>query len=125
MRGKTAGIVAICILSLLAVAAKKPEQYAELAFTVLNEENDRPLRNAAVVLHEVDKDGRQGRGEVELKTGPDGKTSFPAMPYGKVRVQVIMRGFQTFGQDFDISQPTHEFTIKLKRPVRQYSIYDK
>ena len=53
---------------------------------------------------------------MQLKTDPEGKASFPGAPFGKLRVQVLMRGFQTYGEDFDISQPAQEITIKLKRP---------
>jgi uncharacterized GH25 family protein len=124
---KTAAVgVAIClVLSILATAAKTPEQYADLSFTVLSEENDRPVRNAAIVLHELDKQGRQASQGVELKTDSEGKSAFAGTRYGKLRIQVIGKGFQTFGQDFVIREPKQEFTIKLKRPVRQYSIYDK
>jgi hypothetical protein len=119
-------VAVVClILSILATAAKKPDEYADLSFTVLNEENDQPIRNAAIVLHEVDRQGRQANQGVELKTDSEGKSAFAGARYGKLRIQVIGRGFQTFGQDFVISEPKQEFTIKLKRPVRQYSIYDK
>jgi hypothetical protein len=37
---------------------------------------------------------------------------------------VLAQGFQTYGQDYDINQPTTEITIKLKRPQEQFSIYE-
>ena len=61
----------------------------------------------------------------ELKTDSEGKTHFDGVPYGTLRVQVIAHGFQTYGEDFDIGQPTREIVIKLNPPRRQYSIYDK
>ncbi len=94
-----------------------------LTLTVLKDANGKPLRNAAVILHSVDKNGKQKKGGQQLKTGPEGKTSYPGVPYGKVRVQVIATGYQTFGGDFDIDKPEQEIVIKLKRPVEQYSIY--
>ena len=39
------------------------------------------------------------------------------------RVQVLAPGYQTYGEDFDINKPKMDFTIKLKRPQSQYSIY--
>ena len=114
----------LLLLVLTAMAGNKVEaRYADLAFTVLKEEGGQPVRNAAVVLHEVDKNGHQARGGVELKTDAEGKASFDAVPYGKLRVQVIMTGFQTYGQDLTVEQPRHEIVIKLKRPQPQYSIY--
>jgi hypothetical protein len=32
-------------------------------------------------------------------------------------------GFQTFGEDDEINKTSMDFTIKLKRPQGQYSIY--
>ena len=108
----------------VAVAAHADEKASDLKFVVLKEDNGKPVRNAAVVLHEVDKEGHQSKGGMQLKTDADGKASVPAVPYGKVRVQVLVRGFQTFGDDYEINQPTQEIKIKLKRPQKQYSIYE-
>ena len=69
-------------------------------------------------------EGEQGRGGFELKTDNDGKTHFEGVPYGKLRVQVLAPGFQTFGEDYDIAEAEQEITVRLKRPQKQYSIYD-
>src|SRR5574337_465514 len=97
---------------------------ATMNFVVLKDYNGRPVRNAAVVLHSVNGKGKQESGGVELKTDEQGKASYEGVPYGKVRVQVLARGLQTFGQDYDVEQPTVELTIKLKLPEGEYSIYD-
>ncbi len=115
----------VILLLVASMALAADEKTPELKFTVLKEENGKPVRNASVVLHPVEKDGKQGKGGFELKTDPEGRASFPAAPYGKLRVQVLARGFQTFGEDYDINQPEHEFVIKLKKPQSQYSIYEK
>jgi hypothetical protein len=109
---------------LFALALHADDKYATLNFLVVKADNGKPIRNASVVLHPLDKDGRQKHSGYELKTDPDGKASFDGAPFGKLRVQVLMRGFQTYGGDFEINQPTHEITIKLKRPQDQYSIYE-
>jgi hypothetical protein len=97
---------------------------ALLNFVILKDDNGKPVRNAGVVMHSVDKHGKQDRGGLELKTDADGKASFDGVPYGKLRVQVLATGFQTYGEDYDINQTTMEITIKLKRPAGQYSIYE-
>lgn len=113
----------MAILALLAVAAFAQDNTSSLKFTVLKADSGKPVRNASVVLHPVDKDGHQSKGGFELKTDPEGVTSFDGAPYGKLRVQVLARGFQTYGEDFDISQPQQQIVIKLHRPQPQYSIY--
>jgi Carboxypeptidase regulatory-like domain len=126
---KTSGIgviFAILALSIGAVAQKDTEEEptAVVSFLVLKDDNGKPVRNAAVIMHPVNSHGKQGRGGVELKTDAEGKSSFDGIPYGKLRVQILASGFQTYGEDFDVSQPKLNLTIKLKRPQGQYSIYD-
>jgi hypothetical protein len=115
-------------LAVEAGASDKKSQYdypvSVLSFVVLKGDNGKPVRNAGVVMHTVDKHGKQDRGGIELKTDAEGKASFDGVPYGKLRIQVLATGFQTYGEDYDISQPTMVITIKLKRPEGQYSIYE-
>ena len=61
---------------------------------------------------------------MELKTDADGRASADAIPYGGVEVQVLAKGFQTFGEDYEVKQAEQEIMVKLKRPSGQYSIYD-
>jgi hypothetical protein len=109
-------------------ASDKKSQYDEpvssLSFVVLKDDNGKPVRNAGVVMHSVGKNNKQDRGGMELKTDAEGKASFDGVPYGKLRIQVLAHGFQTFGEDYEVDQPTMEITIKLKRPENQYSIYE-
>ena len=115
-------LLAIVVPVLCWAAKKDSEQSAELRFLVLRQENQQPIRNASVVLHRLDKDGRQ-RDTMQLKTDSDGKASIDGMPYGRLRVQVIAPGRQTFGEDYDVQQPTMDFRIELKPPKGQLSIY--
>jgi len=102
---------------------KDDEPTAVLNFLVVKDDNGKPVRSAAVIMHPVNPQGRQGKGGLELKTDSDGKTSFDGIPYGKLRVQVLASGFQTYGEDYDVERAKMDFTIKLKRPQGQYSIY--
>jgi hypothetical protein len=99
------------------------EPTAILNVLILKQDNGKPVRNAAVIMHSVNSHGKQSKGDLELKTDLDGKASFDGVPYGKLRVQVLAPGFQTFGQDYDVNQPDLDLTIKLNRPESQYSIY--
>jgi hypothetical protein len=101
-----------------------PDAVAALSFLVLRDAGSKPVINAVVVLHEVNNKGQQAKGGVELKTDLEGKASYEGVPYGKLRVQVLAHGFQTFGADYDINQPTVAISISLKRPQGQYSVYD-
>ena len=96
---------------------------SDLRFVVVRDYNGKPVRNAAVVLHPVNRKGKQSLGGLELKTDNDGRTSIDGIPYGPLRVQVLAPGFQTFGEDYQINKPELEITVKLKRPGGQYSAY--
>jgi hypothetical protein len=107
----------------------KPEKrapqhgYAMLKFLVVKDRNGKPIRNASVILHPVDKKGRQEKGGLQLKTDGDGKTGYDAVPFGKLRIQVIAQGFQTFGEDYEIAQDEMEIAIRMKGPQEQITIY--
>jgi hypothetical protein len=118
--------VAILVAGWAATLAAQDEEgpQAFLKFVVIKDTNGKPVKNAAVVLHPVNKKGKQERGGMELKTNPEGKTGFDGIPYGPLRVQVLAQGFQTFGEDYNVNKPEMEITIKLKRPAGQYSVYE-
>lgn len=111
-------------LTLTASAQKKPPVPTSLlTVTVVRESNGKPVKNAEIVLHPVDDHGNQKAESLELKTHDDGKAETGGVPYGKLRVQVIAKGFKTYGEDYDIQQPTLEITIKMQKPADQFSIY--
>src|SRR5690349_16582935 len=108
----------LLLLPLVLLASDKKqesEQQSTVKFVVLKDDNGKPVRNAAVVLHPV-QGGKQSKGGFELKTDGEGRTEFAGVPYGKLRIQVIAPGFQTFGEDFDIGKLEQEITIRMKRP---------
>ena len=120
-------VVLFAMLASMAAAGdkkeKKDEKIGDLHVTILKGDNGKPVRNASVVLHPVNSKGRQESGGLQLKTDAEGKADYNGIPYGKLRIQVIASGFQTFGQDYDIDQQEQQITIKLQRPKEQYSIY--
>lgn len=123
--------IAAVVLAVVAAASpslaqkdKDDEPTSVVNFLVIKDDNGKPVRNAAVIMHAVNPKGKQGRGGMELKTNPEGKANFDGIPYGMLRVQVLAQGFQTYGEDFDVEKPKMDFTIKLKRPQGQYSIYE-
>jgi hypothetical protein len=129
MAGMKKILVTVVVLVLLltgAAVAQKDKDDAPTSwvnFVVVKDDNGKPVRNAAVIMHPVAK-GKQQRGGMELKTDAEGKTNFDGIPYGPLRIQVLAQGFQTYGEDFEIDKPKMEVTIKLKRPAGQYSVYD-
>jgi hypothetical protein len=118
-------VVPILLLAAAAQQTKEtePDTKAVLNMVIVRDSNLKPVKNAEVVLHFLDKEGRVKPEGLELKTHDDGKADAPGIPFGKVRVQVIARGYRTFGEDYDVNRPQMDITIKLQKPQDQFSIY--
>jgi hypothetical protein len=100
---------------------KPPPPTAKIEVTVLRDSDSKPIENAAVIFH-VDMDG--DKGNMELKTNEDGKSIIDVLPIGStMRLQIIAKGFKTYGEDFTIDKADMAFGIRMKRPGEQYSIY--
>jgi len=98
---------------------KAPPATSRIEVTILRNDDGDPIENAAVIFQLVGD-----KGNMELKTNEDGKTVIDVLPTGsKVLMQVIAKGFQTYGQDYKIDKPEMAIEVKLKRPGQQYSIY--
>ncbi len=118
----------LCSLLLgLAVAARADVPTAKLTIRVLNDSN-RPIDRASVIVRFVEgraylKFGKKIRETYELRTNQEGEASIPEIPQGKILIQVIAHGYQTFGQTFDVREEERTFEIKLNPPQKQYSTY--
>jgi hypothetical protein len=121
------GLCCVFLLAALAFGSDKqsaPSQSSNLHFTVVKDDNNKPVRNASVILHPVGKDGKQSKGGFQIKTDNEGKVVSEGLPYGLLRVQVLAPGFQTFGQDYQVNKADMEIEIRLKRPTDQLTVYD-
>ena len=58
--------------------------------------------------------------ELDLKTNDDGTTKVPPIPQGKIMIQVIAKGWRTYGEWYDIEKPEASIQIKLKEPPHWY-----
>ncbi len=100
---------------------KAPPATTRIEVTILRNDDGDPIENASVIFQLVGD-----KGNMELKTNEDGKTVIDVLPTGsKVLLQVIAKGYQTYGQEYDIDKPEMALEVKLKRPGQQYSIYQK
>lgn len=101
---------------------KAPPATARIEVTILRDVNGKPIENASLIFHPM-VDGKD-EGNMELKTNEDGKSIIDVLPIGgMVRLQIIAKGFQTYGQDYKIDKPEMAIEVRMKRPGEQYSIY--
>lgn len=103
---------------------KAPPPSSRVEVTVLRDVNGEPIEHAAVIFHPIE--GDRDKGGMELKSNADGVAVIDVIPIGDtVRLQIIAKGFQTYGQDFKVDKPEITMEIRMKRPGEQYSIYKK
>ncbi len=90
--------------------------------------NNKPIERASVVVRFVEgrspaKLGKKVITQWELRTNQEGIVRVPPIPQGKVLVQVIAKGYQTFGQTFEVAEEEKTLEIKLNPPQPQYSAH--
>lgn len=85
--------------------------------------NDKPVGNASVYVRYYTSGGFMRHDKLEelnFKTNQDGSVKVPEIPQGKVLIQVIAKGWHTYGKWYDISQSEQSVPIKLDPPPHWY-----
>jgi uncharacterized GH25 family protein len=59
----------------------------------------------------------------QLKTNQDGVAKIPPLPQGTFIVQVIAKGYQTFGDSYEIEEAERTIEVKLNPPQPQHSVH--
>jgi hypothetical protein len=116
-------IPALAVCALAATLAAAPMTRLNIA---VKGQSGKPVDRASVVVrfvqgHSVVKLGKAVRTTFELRTNQEGEAQVPSIPQGKIRVQVIAKGFQTFGQVYDVSEEEKKIEITLNPPQQQYT----
>ena len=109
----------------LAVWAAAPMTKLNVQVTTMG---GKPLENADVVVKFVKgrsaiKLGKKIRISWEMRTNQEGIAKVPEFPQGTILVQVIAKGYQTFGKTFDVDEAEKTLEIKLNPPQEQYSAH--
>jgi hypothetical protein len=92
-------------------------------------QSGRPVDRASVIVrfvkgHSVVKLGKAIRTTFELRTNQEGEANIPTIPQGQIRIQIIAKGYQTFGETFDVTEEEKTIPITLNPPQQQYSAHD-
>ncbi len=85
-----------------------------------------PVDNASVVVKFVKgrskaKLGKKVMTSWEQRTNQEGIAKIPPVPQGTILVQVIAKGYQTFGEKFEVEEEQKSIEVKLNPPQAQYS----
>ncbi|MCC7499300.1 MAG: carboxypeptidase regulatory-like domain-containing protein [Bryobacterales bacterium] len=116
----------VVLLFALPLAAETPMTRIKVEVLTLE---DKPIDRAAVVVRFVEgrsvtKLGKKIMTHWELRTNQDGVAKIPQLPQGKIRVQVIAKGYQTFGKEFEVNEEEKTLVVKLNPPQPQYSAHE-
>jgi hypothetical protein len=85
--------------------------------------NGKPVGNASVYVRFNAAGGllhKEKQMEVDLKTNEDGTAKVRDLPRGKILVQVVAKGWHTFGQWFEMDSDDKTIEIKLEPPPHWY-----
>lgn len=121
----------LLLILLLALAVSLPALAADQTKLkiVVTTRSGRPIDRADVIVRfggrSVVKLGKMVRTTWEMRSSQEGVAEIPDMPKGQVRIQVIAKGYQTFGDTFDVNEDERTIEIKLNPPQKQYSSHDK
>lgn len=83
--------------------------------------NGKPVSQASVYVRFNESGGvfhKDKLAELDLKTNQDGSTKVPPIPQGKIMIQVVAKGWRTFGSWYDIE--TAEQTVQIKLQARPH-----
>ena len=84
---------------------------------------DKPVGNASVYVRFNQPGGflrKDKLAELSFKTNEDGSVKTPALPQGKILIQVIAKGWHTFGKWYDIEKDQDTIAIKLEAAPHWY-----
>lgn len=88
----------------------------------------KPVDRAAVIIQfskgrSIAKFGKNETTSWELRTNQEGLIHLPSIHQGHVEIQVISKGYQTYGNKYDINQEEKTIDITLNPPQQQYSAH--
>ena len=88
----------------------------------------KPVDRAGVVVRflegrSVAKFGKKTKTEWEVRTNQEGVAKIPPIPQGKILVQVIAKGYQTYGATIEVNEDEKTVEVKLNPPQAPYSAH--
>lgn len=84
---------------------------------------DKPVPNASVYIRYNESGGlfhKDHLSEMNFKTNDDGSVKVPEVPIGKVLIQIVAKGYHTYGKWYDIAKDADQISIKLDPPPHWY-----
>jgi hypothetical protein len=103
-------------------AASDDPSMTKMRLLITNNQ-DKGVSNASVYIRYNEPGGflhKDHLAEMNFKTNDDGTVKVPEVPIGRVLIQVIAKGYHTYGKWYDIGKDPEPITIKLDPPPHWY-----
>ncbi len=104
-------------------AQSNQESHTTRIKLVVTGSDGKPVGNASVYVRFYQSGGflrHEKLAELDLKTNEDGSVKVPAIPQGKILIQVIAKGWHTFGKWYDFQKDEESVQIQLEPPPHWY-----
>jgi len=90
--------------------------------------SDRPVDRASVVVRFIEgrsvaKLGKKVHTQWEVRTNQEGIAKIPPIPQGKILIQVIAKGYQTYGNTVNVDEEEKTVEVTLNPPQAPYSAH--
>jgi hypothetical protein len=85
--------------------------------------NDKPVPNASIYVRFNETGGfmrKDKLAEMNFKTNGDGSVKVPGVPKGQILIQVVAKGWHTYGKWYDVDKDDMTVSIKLEPPPHWY-----
>jgi hypothetical protein len=115
----------VLLAPLLSTVAQAKDETTTLRVVIQNEEGE-PVPRASLIVRELKgkKNNKLGK-SMQLRASHQGVAPLPPMKRGFVLLQVIAEDYQTFGDQYELTEAEQTITITLKPPQKQYSVTKK
>lgn len=109
------------LLAALSLGAAAANEEVRLEVAITAEKTGDPITNATVYLKYQEKRflRKDKKLEFSSKTNDEGKAVFPPVPEGRVLVQIVAKGWKTYGKYYEIEGPKQTLEVKLQ-PVKRW-----
>jgi hypothetical protein len=122
--------LALLVPALPLAVADGEDELTRLVIEVKSQKTGKPIDRASVIVRfeegrSIKKFGKKIKTNWELRTNQLGQAKIPPIPQGKLLIQVIAKGYQTFGERYEVLEPEKTIEIQLNPPQPQYSAHEE
>jgi hypothetical protein len=120
-------LLLVFVLAAMLLPAVTPPKVTTITVHIVNDLG-KPMPQAEVIVRFYE--GRNAalmkvKKTWEQRSSQEGLAKFPAIPQGRVMVQVYEKNYQTYGETFDIHEETKTVEVQLSQPQKQFSALDQ